>query len=297
VAEAAVAPDTRAITKSGNYPLAKPEIDVFGATHIGKVRPINQDHFVVATVHKRLDVHASSLIDLSNLGDGDDRLATLAAVADGVGSGVGGEQASKHVVEHMLGYLGHTRRCYEMHDETADSFVNDLQRAAMTCHVELVGRRHEDPSLTGLSTTLTLVLGVWPWIYVLQTGDSRYYLYREGVLKQVTRDQTLAQELVDQGVLSRAEAPHSMLANVLSSSIGGPESEPVVTRIRSDWRNVHLLCSDGLTKHVPDEHIAARLRDMTSARQVCQALVQDALDDGGSDNITVVIGRAVPHQA
>ena len=270
----------------------KPDVDVFGVTHIGKVRQLNQDHFVVATVHKRLEVHASSLLDLAALGAGDDRLATLAAVADGVGSGVGGEQASKFVVEHMLQHLGHARRCYEMHDETADSFVNDLQRAAMACHVELVGRRHEDPSLTGLSTTLTLVLGVWPWIYVLQTGDSRYYLYRGGALKQVTRDQTLAQDLVDQGVLSRAEAPQSTLANVLSSSLGGPESEPVVTRIRSDWHNVHLLCSDGLTKHVSDERIAARLRDMTTARQTCEALVADALDGGGTDNITVVIGRA-----
>ena len=288
-----MAPDISAITMTGEYPIPKPEIDVFGVTHIGKVRPINQDHFVVATVHKRLDVHAASLLDLAALGDGDDRLATLAAVADGVGSGVGGEQAAKFVVERMLRYLGHARRCYEAHDETADGFVNDLQRAAMACHVELVGRRHEDPSLTGLSTTLTLVLGVWPWIYLLQAGDSRYYLYREGVLKQITRDQTLAQELVDQGVLSRAEAPSSMLANVLSSSIGGPESEPVISRIRSDWRNVHLLCSDGLTKHVPDARIAERLRDMTSARQACQALLQDALEDGGTDNVTVVIGRAV----
>ena len=275
----------------------KPDIDVFGLTHIGKVRQLNQDHFVVATVHKRLEVHASSLLDLATLGVGDDRLATLAAVADGVGSGVGGEQASKFAVEQMLEYLGHARRCYEMHDETADSFVSDLQRAAMACHVELVGRRHEDPSLTGLSTTLTLVLGVWPWIYVLQTGDSRYYLYREGALQQVTRDQTLAQDLVDQGVLSRAEAPQSVLANVLSSSLGGPESEPVVTRIRAEWRNVHLLCSDGLTKHVPDERIAARLRDMTSARQTCQGLVDDALEAGGTDNITVVIGRAAARPA
>jgi serine/threonine protein phosphatase PrpC len=274
----------------------KPEIDLFGVTHIGKVRALNQDHFVVATVHKRIDVHASSLLDLSYLG-GSDRLATLAAVADGVGSGVGGEQASKHVVEHMLEYLGHARRCYEMHDEEGESFLSDLQRAAITCHVELVGRRHDDPSLTGLSTTLTLVLGVWPWIYLLQVGDSRYYLFRDGHLRQVTHDQTLAQDLVDQGVFSRAEATTSHLSNVLTSSIGGPESMPVVTRIRSDWHNVHLLCSDGLTKHVSDGRIAQQLREMTSARQACHALVEDALAGGGHDNITVVIGRALPQSA
>jgi serine/threonine protein phosphatase PrpC len=133
---------------------------------------------------------------------------------------------------------------------------------------------------------------VWPYIYLLQVGDSRYYLFRGGVLTQVTRDQTLAQELVDEGVLSRAEAPQSMLANVLSSSIGGPQAAPVVSRVRSDWRDVHLLCSDGLTKHVSDERIAERLAAMTSAKQACEQLVQDALDDGGTDNVTVLVGRA-----
>ena len=270
------------------------EFDGFGLTHIGKVRSLNQDHFVLATLHKRLDVHATSLPELADTGAGDDRLATFAAVADGVGSGVGGEEASRAAVELVLGYLAHTRRCYETHDETADSFKDALQRAAMACHAELVGRRLADPSLTGLATTLTLLVGVWPWIYLLQVGDSRYYLYHDGALTQISRDQTLAQVLVDQGVLSRAEAPDSTLANVLSSSIGGPEAMPVVTRVRSDWRNVHLLCSDGLTKHVSDERIAERLRAMTSARQACEALLQDALEGGGSDNITILVGRAVP---
>jgi serine/threonine protein phosphatase PrpC len=70
----------------------------------------------------------------------------------------------------------------------------------------------------------------------------------------------------------------------------------VVTRVRADWRNVHLMCSDGLTKHVSNEQIAARLRDMTSAKQVCEALLQDALADGGSDNVTIIVGRAIPKE-
>ena len=68
----------------------------------------------------------------------------------------------------------------------------------------------------------------------------------------------------------------------------------MVTRLRASWRNVHLLCSDGLTKHVSDEKIAARLAAMTSAKQVCEQLLQDAMDDGGSDNITIIVGRAMP---
>ena len=68
---------------------------------------------------------------------------------------------------------------------------------------------------------------------------------------------------------------------------------PVVTGIDQDWGHVHLLCSDGLTKHVSDERIAERLRTMTSAEQVCKDLLQDALDDGGSDNISIIVGRTI----
>jgi protein phosphatase len=119
-------------------------------------------------------------------------------------------------------------------------------------------------------------------------------MFREGQLTQVSRDQTLAQDLVDQGVFTRAVGQQSQLAHVLSSAIGGAQTMPVVTRLRSEWHIVHLLCSDGLTKHVSDERIAERLRTMTSAKQVCEQLVQDALAGGGTDNITVIVGRAVP---
>ena len=112
-----------------------------------------------------------------------------------------------------------------------------------------------------------------------------------GVLTQVSRDQTIAQDLIDQGVLARAHG--SRWADVLSSAIGGSHARPVVTRIDQDRSYVHLLCSDGLTKHVSDERIAERLRSMTSSRQVCEDLLQDALDGGGTDNVTIIVGGAV----
>ena len=143
-----------------------------------------------------------------------------------------------------------------------------------------------------MATTLSLMLFVWPRAYLLQVGDSRCYVLRDGELTQISRDQTLAQVLVDDDVFSRTEASKSPLSNVLSSAIGGSETTPVVTGIDQNWNYVHLLCSDGLTKHVSDELIAERLRSMTSAKQVCEDLLQDALNNGGSDNITVVAGGA-----
>ena len=166
----------------------------------------------------------------------------------------------------------------------------------MKSHEAVVARAALEADGRTMATTLTMFLGVWPWYYLLQVGDSRYYMYRQGTLTQVTRDQTLAQDLVDQGVFTRAVAANSRLAHVLSSAIGGETTTPVVTRLRASWRNVHLLCSDGLTKHVTDERITERLAAMTSAREVCEQLLQDALDGGGSDNITSSVGRAVPKE-
>ena len=145
-----------------------------------------------------------------------------------------------------------------------------------------------------MATTLTLFLGVWPRAYLLQVGDSRAYLLRNGELTQITRDQTMAEELVDLGVMTRADASDSRLSHTLSSSIGGRQTAPVVTGFDNHWGHVLLLCSDGLTNHVSDERIRERLRSMTSAKQVCEDLLQEALEGGGSDNITVIVGRALP---
>jgi protein phosphatase len=147
-----------------------------------------------------------------------------------------------------------------------------------------------------MATTLTLWIGVWPDAYLLQIGDSRYYLLRGGELTQVSKDQTVAQDLIDRGVMTPDKAQNTRWAHVLSSALGGPDTTPTVSRIRNDWTTVHLLCSDGLTKHVPDERIRERLLAMTSARQACEDLLQDALDGGGRDNITIVVGRAVPRE-
>ena len=134
---------------------------------------------------------------------------------------------------------------------------------------------------------------MWPWLYVLQVGDSRCYTYSHGVLRQVTRDQTVAQSLVDQGMLAPERIKASPFSHVLASAIGAEESTPEVSRIDiSDRSSVVLVCSDGLTKHVRDAEIAEYLRAMRSTEQVCRDLLQLALERGGHDNITIVAGRA-----
>ena len=278
-------------------PTRKPtddELDVHGLTHPGKVRTTNQDHFLICSLRKQMLVHLTSLSGLDGMPVLAERLAFLAVVADGVGGSAGGETASRVAVEAVTRYIAESVQCYyASHAEGGDVFLASLQDAAAQCHEDLLELGRDQPDLEGMATTLTLWLGVWPRAYLLQVGDSRCYLLRDGELSQLSRDQTMAQELIDAGVMARAEASRTRWAHTLSSAIGGRQTAPIVTRLEQEWGTVGLLCSDGLTRHVSDDRIRDRLRGMTSARQVCEDLLQDALDDGGTDNITILVGRAV----
>jgi protein phosphatase len=266
------------------------EIDVYGVTHRGKVRETNQDHFLIGSLRKTMRIRQSSVAEDFFTGQSE-RLASLAMVADGVGGSAGGEEASRLTLQGVAEYVTGSTHCYYTADAGDDhAFTITLQDMAHRCHERIVA---DDGGEVGRATTLTLLLGVWPRAYLLQVGDSRYYLYRHGELTQVSRDQTLAQDLVDAGVFKRDDRALAQWSNILSSAIGGTQTSPVVTAVQNDWGYVHVLCTDGLTKHVSDERIAKRVREMTTAEACCEQLLQDALDGGGSDNVTIIVGRAV----
>ncbi|HKT61588.1 MAG TPA: protein phosphatase 2C domain-containing protein [Gemmatimonadales bacterium] len=291
---------TQSFAEAAAPPAHKPaddEVDVYGLTHTGKVRKTNQDHFLIGSLRKHMQVHLTSLPTIDQLSDPGDRLAFLAMVADGVGGGAGGETASRLAVEVVTRYVSQSVQCYYASGGADDTFLTALQDAAMQSHADILAMADAHPELAGMATTLTLWIGVWPRAYLLQVGDSRCYLLRNGELTQLSRDQTMAQELIDAGVLARAEASRTRWAHTLSSAIGGRQTAPIVTRLEQQWGNVGLLCSDGLTAHVSDERIRERLRTMTSARQVCEDLLQDALDGGGTDNITILVGRTIGKRA
>lgn len=276
------------------------DIDAWGLTHRGKVRRENQDQFFVGGLARRPDgtIAPVSVMDEEREPAGTERLASLAAVADGVGSTSGGGEAARVAVDGLIQAVARAfPEAMERESRDPEVFSRLLHAAALACHESLVkrGRRDGDPSR--FATTLTLFLGFWPHAHLLQVGDSRGYVFHGGQLTQISRDQTFAQQLVDRGILTRTAAEKTRWANVLSSAIGGSEASPVVTGLVREWGTVVLLCSDGLTKHVPDEQIAERLRSMTSARQACERLLQDALDDGGTDNVTIVIGRSLRSRA
>jgi protein phosphatase len=268
------------------------ELDLFGLTHPGRVRKENQDHFLVSTVHQQVVVHGSSLPDPNTLPLRGERLGTLMLVADGVGSGAG-EDASRLAVATVTEYASDTMRCFHQAGRTAEqAFFDALKGAALKAHDAVRAEASTRQGTRSMATTLTLVLVVWPTMYVTQVGDSRCYVFLDDKLQRVTRDQTVAQDLVDKGVMPAERQADSPLSHVLASAIGGSEAMPDVRKVELRRGCVVLLCSDGLTKHVADQEIEAALRGMTSSEQACRSLVELALERGGSDNITVLVSRA-----
>jgi protein phosphatase len=271
------------------------ELDLYGLTHRGRVRPENEDQFLLCTVHPQVVIHGTSLPDPDALELRGQRLATILLVADGVGGSAAGSTASRLATEAVTKYVASTLRSYHAAGSTSEGeLMEALRGAAIEAHDTV---RAEATALLGgrqMATTLSLGVVVWPWLYVVQVGDSRAYFFQGGTLSQITRDQTIAQELVDRGALSQEGARRSPLSNVLSSAIGATEAIPEISRVDVRERGcVALFCTDGLTKHVTDDEIAEHIAAMQSAEQVCHALVQLALDRGGTDNITLVVGRAL----
>jgi protein phosphatase len=270
------------------------ELDLFGLTHPGRVRQENQDHFLLCTVHPQVVIQGTSLPATDGLALRGQRLATIMLVADGVGGSAAGSRASRIATEAVTQYVATALRCYHTAGSASENeFTDALRAAAIEAHdvvraeaiAELGGRQ--------MATTLSLGIVVWPWLYVLQVGDSRCYFYQDGVLRQVTRDQTVAQNLADEGVLKPEQVQSSPLKHVLASAIGASEAAPEVSRVDVRQRGcVILVCTDGLTKHVSDDEIAQCLGNMQSSEQVSRQLLDLALERGGTDNITLVVGRA-----
>jgi protein phosphatase len=270
------------------------EIDLFGLTHQGHRRANNQDHFLIATIHAEIKVNGTSLAGITELPLLGNRLGTVLLVADGVGGTNDGGAAARLATESVMQYVASSLRCYhEMGSGNDPRFLSGLREAAVRAHEAVLAEAATRSDHSSLATTLTLGIGVWPWLYVVQVGDSRAYIYSGGRLVQVTRDQTMAQEMLDIGALAPADMSRSPLKDILSSAIGAEAATPEVSRVDVSERGcVLLFCTDGLTKHVTNEEIESYCAMGMSAEDLARSLVNLALDRGGSDNVTIVVAQA-----
>ena len=268
-------------------------VDCFGLTDAGKTRPANEDHFVIASMRKSVRVRHTSL-EAQRLGD---RLggpeAFLFVVADGVGGRAGGSKASGTAVGILLEYLGEAAGCYHSFDvEEEHEFLERIEQAVRRAHERLLGD-HGDGEKNP-ATTLTMAMLLYPRAYVVHVGDSRAYVLRNDRLRQLTRDQTIGEYMVNVGAWTEAQAAKAGAARALSSAVGGSELSPSIGLIDLELGDVLLLCTDGISKHVPDDQVAAVLARPGDAESICRELADRALRDGGTDNLTVIVARMRP---
>ncbi len=270
-------------------------IDSAGRTHRGLERSSNEDQFLISDLSKSLLVHQTSLSveDRSRITGRSQGL--LMAVADGMGGHAGGERASalalraitQFTVNAMPWFLG-------LRHDSDDDLRDVLASALQPCQMALQADAEQHPVRASMGTTLTMLYLLWPRAFLVHAGDSRGYLLRGGELRQMTRDHSVGQKLVDQGTWTEEQAKDSPLWETLWNAITADGDDPPqaeVKRLTLQPKDTLLVCTDGLTKHLSDERIAEILANTASAADAVDTLISAALDDGGSDNVTVVVAR------
>ena len=209
----------------------------------------------------------------------------LLAVADGVGGAAAGDVASHLAMLKMVG-LDNRRLVHPLERELADAVADANALISFATFY--------DPRHTGMATTLTAVALSNNGQYVVaNVGDSRTYLLRNGLLRQLTRDDSVVQELIERGVIDESEARrHPQRSLVLQALDGAVREPPAVRKVHARIGDRLLLCSDGVTDYLADERLAVLLGNPDAAVAVRQ-IVEAALHDGSRDNITAVIADVI----
>jgi serine/threonine protein phosphatase PrpC len=271
----------------------------FGAaSHTGLVRSTNEDHFAV---FRRIRGHEVVLTNLAQVGTvasadedeifGQIVLNYLLVVADGMGRAAAGETASRVVIQKAFDLTDQASSwVMRLRSLTAQQAQERIDAYLTEMHRTLRAMGESDPELAGMGTTWTSAHLIGWNALIVQIGDSRAYLSRRGELRQISRDQTLAQVLIDRGVPPE-ETEHARI--VLTNTLGGQTNfvPPEIVHLVLEDGDRLLLCTDGLTTHVSDPEIAEVLGRSLPPQATCDALVKLALDGGGKDNVTVVLAQ------
>ncbi|GAB2654401.1 protein phosphatase 2C domain-containing protein [Gordonia jinhuaensis] len=210
--------------------------------------------------------------------------ARLLALADGMGGHAAGEVASQLVIQALRPLDD---------DEPGGDLLGKLEYATANGNDAIADEVSHHPELDGMGTTLTAILFAGSRIGLCHIGDSRGYLLRDGVLTQITRDDTFVQTLVEEGRITPEEAHTHPQRSLIMRALTGTEVEPTLTIREARAGDRYLLCSDGLSDVVSEETIADTLSGVKDHRECADRLIELALRGGGPDNVTVVVADVV----
>lgn len=258
---------------------------VAGCTDVGQVRERNEDAYLIA-----------ALADPRTVNKGETGILTITEspacliVADGVGGSASGEVASLLALETMAGHL--RRKYTEGTLRSIPDTARAILKAVAITNQAVYTYAQNHPEHQGMATTITLALTYSDAILVAQIGDSRAYLVHQGVARQLTKDQSLVQQLIDIGELTEAEAARSSHRNIILQALG---SEPVVLPdlycVTAEAGDMLVLCSDGLSNYLGLSDFESLTTASADVATICTQLVDRANARGGDDNITVIAGR------
>jgi len=289
--------DTKDLSPSASNPLrffvadAEPIRFTFGAvSHIGKVRATNEDRYAIIKRTRASEVVASN-VDFDGAKRQTDE-AHLLVVADGIGGEAFGEFASEMAIKAAWEWAGRAASWVmklrglnaQQVQERVDAFVKVIQ-------AEMAAHEDADPRLTGMGTTWTSAYLMNRDVVIAHLGDSRAYLFQKNGAVRITRDHTLAEDLIACGARSEDVV---RFRSALTRALRGDRKErhPDVCHVLLELGDVLLLCSDGLTDVVSTSEIAQILKAHTDPQAACDALVERALAGGGPDNITILAAKA-----
>jgi protein phosphatase len=273
---------------TGEHPIPSAEdvvVTVFGRTDVGRMREHNEDAFVVADLTRG---HATLQPEVRTHVVGG--RGTLFMVADGMGGAAAGEIASAMAIDAVLREVSGALEGNDAPNE--ETFATAIKRATSAANAEIHMFAVEHPEFRGMGTTATVAGVLGDAVYLAQVGDSRAYLVRGGVAAQITKDQSLMQKLVEAGELTEEEAAQSERRNIILQALG-PEPQIKIDLTHQQLRrgDILVLCSDGLSGQVKTDEIARIVTEEDDPMTACKRLIDRANENGGPDNITVIVVR------
>jgi len=293
--KAEVAPDAKAepdgTTETPVEPPVEPtakagpgevRLRLFGRTDVGQVREHNEDNFIVADLTKE----SRGLMESDRMQLVGPR-GTLLGVCDGMGGAAAGEVASQLAVDIIYQRMAIGDPPAD-HDELAARLVHAIEAAGL----RIFSEAKLDRTRRGMGTTATIAALVDDHLFLGQVGDSRAYLLRGDRLVQVTRDQSLVNQLIEAGQLTEEEAETFEHNNIILQALGTADTVQVdLTYVHLRRGDTLMLCSDGLSGMVRNDEIREVLRNVEDPLEACKSLTDRANQAGGHDNITVVVAK------
>lgn len=260
-------------------------IEVAARTDVGLIREHNEDSFLFGNLAtgEAFSENDSGVMRI-------EVVPSLLMVADGVGGAASGEIASSLATQVSFDRLRERQERGAL--KGAVIIADSLQQAVIAANQAIHEQSRANRTHHGMGTTATIALVVGGMIYFAQVGDSRAYIVRDGLARQMTKDQSLVQRMVDAGKLTPEQAERSEHRNIILQALG-PEANivPEFTRDRLMNGDLVVLCSDGLSNQISSREIAELAVKHDDIEALCDALVDRAIETGAPDNVTVVIGR------